>query len=101
MRMPRAVELLAFPLGQFVGVREEDKVVRPLADELCVLDRAGAGAEHPERLVADFEAVAVGAVEEVSPPALPSPGIGGSSSVAPVAIRSRLASSVSPSARQR
>ena len=55
-------------------MREEDQVVRPLADELCVLDGAGAGAEHPERLIANFPAVAVGAVEEVFAPALPESG---------------------------
>jgi hypothetical protein len=40
-------ELLALRLRQVVGVRKEDQVVGPLADELCVLDRARAGAEPP------------------------------------------------------
>ena len=39
-----------------------------------MIDRAGVGAEHAERLVADFPPVAVGAVEEVAPPALAGAG---------------------------
>ncbi len=35
-------EFLAFRVGEVVRVREEDQVIRPLTDELCVLDRAGA-----------------------------------------------------------
>ena len=68
------VELVALGLGQVVRVREEDQVVRPLPDESRVLDGAAACAENSERLIADFPAVAVGAVQEVAPPAVLEPG---------------------------
>ena len=68
--MPRADQHLALGLGERVGVREEDDVVRPLAEQMRVVDGAGAGADDADRLVADLPAVAVGAVEEVSAPAL-------------------------------
>jgi len=54
----------------FLGVGEVDDVVGPLAHDLRVLDRARAGADDAEGLVADFVAVAIGAVEQVTAPPL-------------------------------
>ena len=68
------VEHLPFGRRDRVGVREEDDVVRPLAEEVRVVDRAGAGVDDTDRLVANLPAVAVGAVEEVSAPALAGAG---------------------------
>src|SRR5690242_1905895 len=53
---------------------EEDQVVRPLADELCMFDGGGAGSENSERLIADLPAVTIGAVEQVLGPAFPKSG---------------------------
>ncbi len=55
-------------------MREEDDVVRPLPEQLCVVDGAGTGPEHADRLIANLPAVAVRAVEEVSTPALAGAG---------------------------
>ena len=57
--------------GERVGVREEDDVGRPLADQLGVLDCFGGPAQHAEGLVAHLVAVAVGAVQEIAAPPLP------------------------------
>jgi len=51
------VELVELDGARVVRVGEEDHVVGPLTNEECVLDRAGDGAEHAERLVADLPAV--------------------------------------------
>ena len=50
---------------------EEDDVVRPLAQQLRMVDGAGMGAENPDRLVAHLPAVAVRAVEESPGPSAP------------------------------
>ena len=68
------VECCALLAGERVRVGEEDDVVRPLPQELRVLDGAGIGSEHADRLVAHLPAMAVGAVEEVAAPALPRAG---------------------------
>ena len=73
-RDPACGECLPFGGAEFVRVREEGDVVRPLAQEVHMLDRARVGAEHADRLVADFPAVAVRAVEEVAAPALTGAG---------------------------
>ena len=69
---PDASRLEAGPFGggDRLRVREEDEVVRPLSEKVSVIDRAGVGREHAERLVADFPPVAVGTMEEVATPAL-------------------------------
>ena len=63
-------ELRALRLREVVGVRKEDQVVRPLTNELCMVNRVGVCAEHAQGLISNFPAVAVGAVEEVLSPAL-------------------------------
>ncbi len=60
------------PRGEGGPVGEEDHVIGPLPDEEGVGDDSGS-AEDAERLVADFVAMAVRAVEEVSAPALAEP----------------------------
>jgi hypothetical protein len=64
------------PLGfrRFAGVREEDHVVRPLPDELAILHGARPDAEYAEGLIAHLPPVAVGAMQEVSAPALTDTG---------------------------
>ena len=69
--MPRASSAARSPVGDRLRVREEDDVVGPLAQQVRVVDGAGAGAENADRLVAHLPAVAVGAVQEVAAPALP------------------------------
>ena len=64
------VECRALLAGEGVRVGEEDDVVRPLPQELRVVDGAGIGSEDADRLVAHLPAVAVRAVEEVAAPAL-------------------------------
>ena len=49
-------------------MREEDDVVRPLAKQVRMVDRAGICSDDADRLVANLPAVAVGAVEKVSAP---------------------------------
>ena len=71
---PASVQLDAFGRGQVIGVDEEDDVVRPLADEECVLDRAWQGAENADRLVSDLPPVAVRAVQQIPAPPLADPG---------------------------
>ena len=61
-------------------VGEEDDVVRPLPQELRVVDGAGIGSEDADRLVAHLPAVAVRAVQNVASPPLASPGMSGRSS---------------------
>lgn len=60
--------------GQFIGVDEEDDVVGPLPHQKGVLNRAGLGAEHSQRLVTYFPPVAVRAVQEIPAPPLADPG---------------------------
>ena len=68
------LELRLLGVGDLVGVDEEGDVVGPLPHELGVLDRGRVCAEHADRLVADFPAVAVRAMQQVSPPALANAG---------------------------
>src|SRR5665647_1978491 len=63
-------ELFALVCGESAGVREEDDVRRPLADQLRMLDGVGRSAQHPDLLVAYLVAVAVRAMQDVSAPAL-------------------------------
>ena len=57
-----------------VGVREEDDVLGPLADQQGVLDRTGLGAQDTDRLVTHLPAVTVGTVQQVAAPPLPDSG---------------------------
>jgi hypothetical protein len=63
--------LLALCYG--VVVREEEDVVRPLPQEMRMVDGTGSGSEDSDWLIANLPAVAVGAVEEVAAPALARP----------------------------
>ena len=65
------IELRPFVRGHVGRVREEHDIIGPLPDESGVHHRTGVGAEHPERLIADFPAVAVRAVEEIVVPSVP------------------------------
>ena len=56
--------------GERAGVREEDNVGRPLADQMCVPDGVGCSAHYTELLVADLISVAVSRTQEISGPAL-------------------------------
>ena len=71
---PPGLQLALFGWHQGIGVDEEDDIVGPLPDQEGVLRRAGQGAQHPERLVAHFPAVAVRAVQQVLTPPLAEPG---------------------------
>ena len=68
------VECCALLAGEGVRVGEEDDVVRPLPQELRVVDGTGIGSEDADRLVAHLPAMAVRAVEEVAAPALSGAG---------------------------
>jgi hypothetical protein len=63
-----------FGWHQIISVDEEDDIAGPLPDQEGVLHRAGQSAQHPERLVAHFPAVAVRAVQQVLTPPLADPG---------------------------
>ena len=83
LRSPRCLGrrvLRALSLVSGVRVGEEDDVVRPLPEQLRVVDGAGIGSEDADRLVAHLPAVAVRAVQKVAAPALRGPGMSGSSS---------------------
>src|SRR6185437_5807341 len=55
-------------------VLEQDDVGTELAEQQCLMHRAGTGGKHTDGLVADLPAVAVRAVQDVPPPSGPETG---------------------------